>query len=233
MYESSPLDRHYDNGFGAIADSFKEAATELKASYHRVKTNGHLPIAYLYRHSIELYLKGLIITIHKRIKRQQGLELCFPEPKIPQEDGHPETMYSIHDISILYSYASSLFLENKLDEVTGLNNVFGSETGSKVERIKGVDPKSQFFRYPTNRSKSHEKEKSALKETTYKEVVDLALKNNKPVTSIRTAKLAGRDVQVFVHDDSFTASIIDDLSDVAETLELCHSILMRSLGEGF
>lgn len=57
-YLCTPLDQHFDNGFGAVADSFKEAADSLVQSTAEAQfLNSHLPISFLYRHAIELYLK--------------------------------------------------------------------------------------------------------------------------------------------------------------------------------
>jgi hypothetical protein len=43
-----PLDRHFDSGFGAVADSFKDAADTLDSARENAPTlNDHLPISYV------------------------------------------------------------------------------------------------------------------------------------------------------------------------------------------
>ena len=60
-----PLHRHFDGGFGAIGDAFKEAGDQLgKSPINDI--HKHLPLAYLYRHAIEMYLKSMIVIIHKK-----------------------------------------------------------------------------------------------------------------------------------------------------------------------
>jgi hypothetical protein len=216
----APLDRHYDNGFGAVADSFRDAAEELVAGYHRVKINGHLPICYLYRHSIELYLKGLIIIIHKKFKLPYGSKPYSSEPEIPIGNGTPRTIYRIHDLGLLYRYVSNLFFENGLDKETGLVGVFNQDTDSKIREISEIDYGSQFFRYPMSKDGEHDAKKSVFKEKT------LALENSAPIAVTKTVRLVGRPEQVFFHDDAFTAEKMSLLSDVAGKVSACHYALM-------
>lgn len=68
-YKSRPLDNQFDDGFGLIADSFQEAAEHLeKVENKESSLHSLLPICFLYRHAIELYLKSLIVIIHRRLK---------------------------------------------------------------------------------------------------------------------------------------------------------------------
>ncbi|EHW8954897.1 hypothetical protein K3L19_004437, partial [Salmonella enterica] len=55
MYLMMPLHMHIDYGFGATAEQFKKSADILSAS-ESVKDLG-MPVNYLRRHAIELYLK--------------------------------------------------------------------------------------------------------------------------------------------------------------------------------
>ncbi len=60
-----PLHRHFDGGFGAIGDAFKEAGDQL-GKIPASDMHKHLPATYLYRHAIEMYLKSMIVIIHKK-----------------------------------------------------------------------------------------------------------------------------------------------------------------------
>ncbi|MFZ6775068.1 hypothetical protein ACO0LB_20415 [Undibacterium sp. SXout7W] len=111
MYLFAPLDKHFDKGFGAVGDSFQDAATALKEQYNRGRLNGHLPICYLFRHSIELFLKGSIIIVHQGLRVSYGTEPYTSEPKIPV-DGKLKSIYAIHDIDLLYKYLSNLLIES-------------------------------------------------------------------------------------------------------------------------
>lgn len=233
MYLFAPLDKHYDKGFGAVADSFQDAAMALKETYNRGRLNGHLPICYLFRHSIELFLKGSIIIVHQGLKIPYGTQSCTSEPKLPV-DGKLKSIYAIHDIDLLYKYLSDLLNEKKaeLDEATNTNWKFDDELGSKFERLKEIDSSSAYFRYPIEKSSAFEKEKSAFKRTSVEAVMALAEKNKEPMKSMKVMALVGQDTQIFVHDDSFTEEAMNLLSDVAEIISTCHFALMHELGGG-
>lgn len=233
MYLFAPLDKHYDKGFGAVADSFKDAGKALKEKYNRGMINGHLPICYLFRHSIELFLKGCIIIVHCGLKISYGTEPCTSEPKLPV-DGKLKSIYAIHDIDLLYKYLSNLLVEKKieLDEVTRTNWEFEDDLRSKFERLKEIDSSSAYFRYPIEKSAIYEKEKSAFKETTFEQVMAMAIKNQEPMKTMKVMALMGQETQIFVHDDSFTEYAMNLLAEVAEEISTCHFALMHELGGG-
>lgn len=64
------IDDHLDFGFGVTADSYYHSAEYLFTNKRKIKTfqQVEMPINYLYRHSIELFLKSLIIIFHKQLK---------------------------------------------------------------------------------------------------------------------------------------------------------------------
>ncbi|RXU06233.1 hypothetical protein B1F69_00065, partial [Pseudomonas syringae] len=69
LYMMLPLDRHFDSGFGAVADSFRDAADALEDT---PTLNTHLPVSFLYRHAIELFLKSAIIILHRKLNIPYG-----------------------------------------------------------------------------------------------------------------------------------------------------------------
>lgn len=234
MYLFAPLDRHYDKGFGAMGDSFQDAAILLKNQHSRGDLNGHLPICYLFRHSIELFFKGAIIIVHQGLRIPYGEEPCTSMPKIP--DGKKLTsIYAIHDINKLYNYLSGLVLEKKA-ELLGSSEFpleFDDDFESKIKRLTEIDPLSSYFRYPTNKITTFENEKSAFKETSVEAVMALAKKNNEPMKTIKAMLAPGQDTQIFIHDDSFTEEAMNLLSEVAEYISTYHFYLMRTFsGDG-
>ena len=231
MYLFAPLDRHYDKGFGAVADTFHDAASALKEQHNRAMLNGHLPICYLFRHSIELFLKGAIIIVHQGLKIPYGTEPCTNEPKLPYGK-KLKSIYAIHDINLLYQYLSGLLTENKADlcVVTNTNWQFADDLDSKIERLNEIDLHSTYFRYPVEKYSPFEREKSAFKRTSVEAVMALAKKNEEPMKSMKVMALLGQDTQIFVHDDSFTEEAMNLLADVAEEVSNFHFALMHELG---
>lgn len=239
MYQFAPLDRHYDKGFGAVADSFLDSASELKTQYSRAKLNGHLPICYLFRHAIELFLKGSIIIVHQALELPYENEPYTSEPKIPtvkknQGNGY-ESIYVVHDIERLYLYLRNLLVKEKekIDPLTRTDWELPAELSLKFKRIAEIDAFSTYFRYPSGKkSQNFEKEKSAFKESSIEAVMELAEKNKKPMKAMKVATLIGRETQVFVHDDSFTEDAMHLLSSVADEISALHFALMNELGQG-
>ncbi len=232
MYLFSPLDTHYDKGFGAVADSYQDAATVLKEQDNRGRLNGHLPICYLFRHSIELFLKGSIIIIHQGLKIPYGTEPCTSEPKIPV-GGKLKSIYAIHDINLLYKYLSNLLIEKKteLDEVSNNNLELEEELGLKFEQLNEIDSSSAYFRYPKDKKTSiYEKEKSAFKKTNLEDVMTMTIKSKTPMKSMKVMATIGQKTQIFIHDDSFTEEAMNLLAEVTEEISTYHFALMHELG---
>ena len=70
-------EEHIDFGLGVLATDFYSSAEFVWNNNMEKVTKGILPNLYLYRHSIELYLKSLIIIIHKK------MELDYKDGTIP------------------------------------------------------------------------------------------------------------------------------------------------------
>lgn len=238
MYHFAPLHRHYDKGFGAVADSFLDSALELKTNHSRAKLNGHLPICYLFRHAIELFLKGSIIIAHSSLELPYGSTPHTSEPKVPVIDKKDvkklTSIYKIHDIELLYAYLRDILTKEreKIDSVTKTNWDLSDELSLKFNRLKEIDSSSAYFRYPTERSPNFEKEKSAFKESSVQAVKELAMKNNEPMKAMKVTTLLGSETEIFIHDDSFTEDAMNLLSEVAEEISDLHFALMNEFGQG-
>jgi hypothetical protein len=136
---------------------------------------------------------------------------------------------------LLYEYLSKLFFEkkNELNEVTNKDWVFDEGTSEKLKRLNEIDSSSGYFRYPTDKKTgTFEKEKSAFKQTTLEAVMSAATQEQKPTKSMKVMQMQGNNPQIFVHDDSFTAEIIDILHEVAVEVSACHFGLMNELADG-
>lgn len=101
MYLMMPLHMHIDYGLGATAEQFKESVDILSAS-ESVKDLG-MPVNYLRRHAIELYLKHLIYVLHRNFKILFCNDGTLEKPKIKVlgKDFALENMYDIR-LSIIY-----------------------------------------------------------------------------------------------------------------------------------
>jgi hypothetical protein len=150
-YFLTPLHKHIDFGFGATGDAFKEAADRLEdqLSARSGVFNEQLPINYLRRHSIELFLKSAIVIIHRCLKLPYGAEPPNGRPHA-FVDGKWVLFQKLHSVKCLWTYLSSLFRDQKafFDSVQTVDWTFSPEVDAWVKDIEVHDPRSTFFRYP-------------------------------------------------------------------------------------
>lgn len=166
---------HFDYGFGAHADAFKEVADTLKTEIEPAEKpalNMHLPKNFLYRHAIEIYLKSMIIIIHKRLKLDYGDSNSSSEPCVLVEDKW-KPMYKVHSIKVLYNYYKTLIKseQNSLSKIS--NTEWGSipkEIDEHVDYIESTDSNSTFFRYPLTGNDLISKNKASFYETDLQEI---------------------------------------------------------------
>lgn len=170
----TPLHTHIDFGFGATGDAFFSAAEklEVEAAPRREIANEHLPINYLRRHALELFLKSAIVIIHRKLTLPYGPYPHSGEPYV--FDGNNwEPFQRIHSVKLLWTYLASLFHTHKAIFVSiGPSDLwtFPSETDNWIDEIELRDPRSTFFRYPTPRSPEHDTKKVAMASGTEDEI---------------------------------------------------------------
>jgi hypothetical protein len=64
-YMLLPLNEHVDDGLGATGEAFEESATLLSSSSENISHSHYqIPLCFLYRHAIELYLKSAIVVAY-------------------------------------------------------------------------------------------------------------------------------------------------------------------------
>lgn len=229
-----PLDRHFDSGFGAVADSFKDAADTLDSTRENAPTlNDHLPISYLYRHAIELYLKSAIIIFHRKLNIPYGDSPASGEPKI-LDGAKWKPMYQIHGLLPLYRYFSSLFADHAeyLSTHTNTDWSFHAELGQWINDIEETDSSSTFFRYPVTKDKTKDKEKSVIREGDYDAIFSKVKQNQKPVKAFLMVDQDQNILETFSHDDTRSMETIGTLRQAAEVLSNCHAAMVGELTRG-
>ncbi|GJL52237.1 MAG: hypothetical protein NPIRA01_34640 [Nitrospirales bacterium] len=164
-YLLTPLHTHIDFGFGATGEAFLTAATKLESegSLRPGIGNQHLPINYLRRHALELFLKSGIVIIHRKFKLPYG-PFSNSDPHVLVK-GKWKPFQNIHSVKSLWKYLARLFHENKaaFDSI-GPKDLwtFPPETDTWIEEIERCDPRSTFFRYPTSRSPEKDTKKAVM-----------------------------------------------------------------------
>lgn len=165
QYLLTPLYTHIDFEFGRTDDVFRAAADKLEEedSYRRGIGHEQLPINYLRRHALELYLKSAIVIIHGRLGLPYGEMRATGEPfAFVRDKWRP--IQGVHSVRDLWNYLARLFQDEKVffDSVSRVDWSFPSELDGWIEEIERLDPRSTFFRYPNPRTPSDDRPKAAM-----------------------------------------------------------------------
>ena len=148
-----PLDRHFDGGFNATGDAFKAAAEKLAENpvVLGVVSNSHLPINYLLRHAIELYLKSMILIL-TRVVEKCSSPLDPTTVKVQVFKDKPLT--NVHSLKVLLDELQRLVTANSAEIaiLTPTDWNVPQELRAWIDTIEQHDAGSTFSRYPTSKS---------------------------------------------------------------------------------
>lgn len=169
-YLLTGIDTHPDFGFGITAEAYRESAECLLLNKDKILSlpQREMPINFLYRHSIELYLKSLIIIMHRALNLPYGDEPSESDKPMILVNGQWQILFSCHMIDELYSYWVDQLLNKKASELKE-KAMKGDWREYKVVSdliplIVKYDRDSSFFRYPvTKKTKQLDKEKHTMK----------------------------------------------------------------------
>lgn len=126
--------------FGIWARGYAEAAQRLSDSLLAAPgfgDNNAYPVVFLYRHALELYLKGVIMRGNHLVGLWDEAEFY-------------ERLKADHRLIPLYEAAKRL-LERSFPGDTGLQDLI-KNLGVVVADLDAVDPGSYNFRYPVNKN---------------------------------------------------------------------------------
>lgn len=206
MYLMMPLHMHIDYGFGATAEQFKESADILSAS-ESVKDLG-MPVNYLRRHAIELYLKSLIYVLHRNFKIPFSSGGTLEKPKIKVLGRYFE-LENMHDIRLLTIYL--IGQHNKLIPCffhLGIG-VIEKDILDKINKINSIDSNSTFFRYPKTGDHIQDMRKSSVRQ---KSTVDIINSMNKKEGKYVKALLLADDEDNIVDSFDIDVDVFPDLN---------------------
>jgi len=168
QYQLSGIDTHLDFGFGITGEAYYNSAEHLYDNKENIKTvqQVEMPTNYLYRHSIELFLKSLIIIFHKRLQLPYDSEpFDTKRPKI-LTGGVWKDLYTCHWIDELYNYwLNELLLKHQSDlKMEAPKGDWQEETtiSQFFPLIAGYDRDSSFFRYPVTKNSTLDPEKYTM-----------------------------------------------------------------------
>jgi hypothetical protein len=164
QYLVSPLETQIDSGHGGLAEVFRMSAQNLE-KFRTVNPLPYLqlPENFLYRHAIELYLKAIIITIHRTRRLSYGSHAAKGMPYL-QVGSKWNPLHKEHSLANLYMYAKQLIARSRKarkmlgecdwDEMTPKLDVW-------IRLIDKADISATLFRYPTTGHSKKDRSKSS------------------------------------------------------------------------
>lgn len=168
-YILTGIELHPDLGFGITAVSYYHSAEHLMNNHfenYDVTQQAEMPQNFLFRHSIELYLKSLIIIFHKKLKINYGnvdFESNEPEALV---DEKWKKLYTCHYIDKLYEYWLNNLLLPNIENLKKLAPKGDWEEYEKVTElfkiISKYDQDSSYFRYPITKNSALDVEKNTM-----------------------------------------------------------------------
>lgn len=169
-YWLTSLGDHLDFGFGITAETYYNSAKYMDEGRHKIQAFQliEMPINFLYRHSIELALKSLIIIFHKKLSIPYENDSCeSTKPKILSQ-GKWRPLYSCHWIDELYRYWKDELLLKNITRLESLANKGDWKEYEDITKaipiIAKYDKQSSFFRYPVTENPNLDLEKFTMKE---------------------------------------------------------------------
>ena len=236
LYLMMPLEKHYDNGFGATAEAFLAAALTLREKTKSPLLFELLPQNYLLRHAIELFLKSGIVIIHRKLKISFDDKPHNSQPMVRIDDKW-EPFFRVHSIADLYAYWKSLIVAN----AETLKNLckytpdwtIAAELGEWIAFIEKTDPNSTYYRYPASRDAMEDKKKSPFKEVAQEDLFPKDLPEGKYIKAFLVENAKGDVVNAYMLDDNTEKEATDALLKAADTLNNYHAMMRIELTEGW
>ncbi|WP_095113786.1 hypothetical protein [Pseudomonas sp. Irchel 3H7] len=231
-----PFDQHFDSGFGAVADSFRYSADALADTPGGIGLNSHLPISFLYRHAIELYLKSGIILLHRKFAVPYGDTPSDGEPSVMVGQKR-EPLHRVHSLAPLYTEFCALLadLAESLSQVPETKPeywVMTTELDEWIEAIEATDKSSTFFRYPVTKDAERDSQKSTIRRDDIESMTQRMHDDGPAVKAMLILNDAGEAVEAYSHDDTQNKEVIATLRQAAEMLYNMRAMMSYTLVGG-
>ena len=225
-YLITPPSTHYDGGIGITGCNFRNAAETLKE--YGSSLDGALPLCYLHRHAIELFLKSVIFILHKKYSIEFGDGFSLEKPAIKVRDKWLP-MDNTHNLSDLYSYFEMIYENYKgaLPETTCWD--MPTDIKSKIDMVSGTDPKSTFFRYPKSGSSHQDVKKSRIQTTTFEGAFD---NQEKPRKLVLMLNQNDELIETYDMDADALGKIQEALDYLSEFFNGVHAAFRYELASG-
>lgn len=222
----TPPETHFDSGLGISAWNFRSAAKTLKSSDDQ--SSGMLPICYLQRHALELYLKSLIYILHKKFSIPFGDGFDLEKPAIQVNDKW-KALSSTHNLTDLYGHFTNIFSSSLVNMPHSSTDwTLPAELNTQINLINGYDPKSTYFRYPKATNQSLDGKKSEIQPIDVGDDLGKFIENSD--TSVCVLMLDENDnvKNIYSLTEDPIVNVKEALNEAVETI---HNLQCAFLGE--
>lgn len=226
-YLITPPSTHYDGGMGITGYNFRCAAETLKK--YSSSADGLLPLNYLHRHAIELFLKSLIFILHKRYNLKFGDGFSLEKPGIKVKNKW-KPLENTHNLSDLYIYFFEIYEKCKEYFPSSIPSDIPANIKTKIDLVSGTDPKSTFFRYPKAGSPQQDDKKSRIQKTQFEGALD---NSDKPKKLAVILDQNDDVVETYDLDTDTLIKVQQALEDLSEFFCSVHTAFRVVLTDGF
>lgn len=234
-YMLSGIDQQSDKGFGINAEAYKKAADQLYNSEEYINTfnpQKHMPIFYLYRHSIELYFKSMIyiFQIELNLLNKNNLN----KPNIQTKNGEKRSLHNCHWLDELFWYWAKLMIdhnENLKHLAPKADWRVHPDLDELIVEISKYDKDSTYFRYPFERKQNNkDTEKYSMKKTN--NLNDLVGNEKGGVSLIITDK--DENIRsAYVYDENLLNDLLNIFKKTSKILSGYHVMTRMTLCQGY
>lgn len=231
-----PFDQHFDSGFGAVANSFRYSADALNDNPQGAGLNSHLPISFLYRHAIELYLKSGIVLLHRKYSVPYGDTPPEGEPSVFVKQRR-KPLYNVHNLDPLYTELRALLaaLVEPLSHVPGTLPEYWTlpaELDQWIATIEATDASSTFFRYPITKDAELDAQKSTIRREDIESIIERMQGDGPKVKATVMVNYDGDVIEAYSLDDTQNKEVITTLRQAAKMLHDLHAMMSYTLVGG-
>ena len=221
----SPFDKHSDDGFGAMGDAFSASAEVLLSAEKDSMSHREVPICFLLRHAVELYLKSALVVLYRAFEKDEG----YPSI-LDGERRRPLT--AVHGVGVLYrQLMEQMTLHRDQLEVRCKTSwlPFPAELADAISKIEAIDERGTFFRYPVG----NDSLKSSNKPISQEEIIGWDRDGRGALKAFLLLDQNGGLVDAFHHVPNLLAEELSALKAACKWLECLHVGLRMELAGGW
>jgi hypothetical protein len=240
QYMMAPLNAHYDSGFGATAESFHRAAIKLRDTDKHDILFVNLPVGYLLRHAIELFLKSSILIVHRKLRIPLSNDPADIFPLIPTANGKTKPMHQVHQVAPLFQYWKMTLLNNAdaLQKrcTLQLDLNIPKELDTAIDFIESTDPKSTRYRYPSKSDPAEDEAKSPFKEVSMAQLFPQQTNLTEPQKRTIALVVENQDrefITAYRLDEDTEKEALEALSVAADILSDFHAMMRIAVTDGW